>query len=107
MSCLQISSECTRMFAHLAKTISTRNSRRIVRRFKFSSLTENTREHVGKDRPFSDVLIVCQGKALLKTAVGVSADKMGHPGDNQLPDFSLSFRHFDSLWHNVGMTETR
>jgi hypothetical protein len=105
MSCLQISSECTRMFAHLAKTISTCNSRRIVRWFKFSSLTKDTRKYVRKDRPLSEVLIVCEGKALLKTAVGVGADKMGHPGDNQLPDFSLSFRHFDSLWHNVGMTK--
>ena len=52
-----------------------------------SPLTNNSSEHMSKNRSFSRVLIVCKGQTLFETAFTVGCDQMCQASDNKLMQF--------------------
>ena len=49
---------------------------------KNSPLTNNSSENMGKYRPFSRVLIICEGQTLFETALTVGRDQMCQASDD-------------------------
>ena len=52
-----------------------------------SPLTNNSSKHMSKNRPFSNVMIVCKGQTLLETAFTVGRDQMCQANDDKFMQF--------------------
>ena len=54
---------------------------------EYSPLTDNSSEHMSKNRSFSKVLIVCKGQTLFETAFTVGRDQICQASDDKFMQF--------------------